>query len=117
MSVRLDRLVESPATADEQTLVSGYLPADPPDGMLPRAAARWRAQPALSRYRSFVLVGHVALDDAIAAGRDKRLERIKVEHQIARDSRSVPVVVDRWLIDGLGVVIHQPAPGVRLVEA
>jgi len=95
------------ASSNRQTLVAGYLPADPPSDMMPRAAARYRAQSAMGRYRSFVLPDHVGLDTAVQTARERKLERIKIEHQIAPDSRSAPVVVERWTVDAAGAVIHE----------
>lgn len=95
-------------SSNRQTLVAGYLPADPPPDMMPRAAARYRAQSAMSRYRSFVLPDHVGLETAVRAARGRKLESIKIEHQIAPDSRSAPVVVERWTIDAAGAVTHEP---------
>lgn len=88
-----------------QTLIAGYLPADPPAGMLPRAAARYRALSAQERYKAYVVATHVSPSDAIKIARGHGLVGdFKIEHQVAKDIRSAPVIEQRWTVDAGGVV-------------
>jgi hypothetical protein len=88
----------------KQTLIAGYLPAEPPPTMLPRAAAQYRKLTRSERYRCFVEASHLAIADAVAIGKARGIvEEFHVEHQLAADPRAPPTICRRWTVTADGV--------------